>query len=136
MGIMTLVSSLKILGFLACIVHDVRAVHHMKRTPLMLGVTDASSRAFKITNNCPVDIYPAIQTQAGTGPGFGGYLATPANTTSFQVSADWQGRIWARTNCTFNANGTAPGVTGGLNGTGEACLTGDCGGILDCQGTV
>jgi Thaumatin family len=108
----------------------------MKRSPVIRDETDASERTFKITNYCPVDIYPAIQTQAGTGAAFGGYQAAPGNTTSFEVSADWQGRIWARTNCTFNENGTAPGVSGGLNGTGEACLTGDCGGVLNCQGTV
>lgn len=115
--------------------HDVNAIHHMKRSPVIMDTNVASDRTFRITNYCPVDIYPAIYTQAGTGPTFGGYVAAPGNTTSFGVSADWQGRIWARTNCTFNDNGTAPAVSGGLNGTGEACLTGDCGGVLNCQGT-
>lgn len=120
-----------LLTILTSIVHVVTAVHHMRLSPVILATTDTSTRPIRITNHCPVDIYPAIQTQAGSGPTFGGYHALPGNTTSFEVSAGWQGRIWARTNCTFNENGTS------INGTGaEACLTGDCGGLLDCQGTV
>lgn len=113
------------------LVHEITAIHHMRLSPVILATADTSTRPFRITNHCPVDVYPAIETQAGTGPTFGGYHALPGNTTSFEVSAGWQGRIWARTNCTFNENGTS------LNGTGtDACLTGDCGGLLDCQGTV
>ncbi|CRG89361.1 Pathogenesis-related protein 5 [Talaromyces islandicus] len=105
------------------------AIHHMKLKPMMLATADASNRPMRITNLCPSDIYPAIQTQAGTGPPSGGYYARPGNTTTFDVSADWQGRIWGRTNCSFNANGLS------LNASGPACLTGDCGGLLDCKGT-
>lgn len=120
-----------LLTILTSLVHEVTAIHHMRLSPVFLATTDTTTRPIRITNHCPVDIYPAIQTQAGSGPTFGGYHALPGNTTSFNVSAGWQGRIWARTNCTFNENGTS------VNGTGaDACLTGDCGGLLDCQGTV
>ncbi|GAB7353959.1 hypothetical protein MBLNU459_g4557t2 [Dothideomycetes sp. NU459] len=44
------------------------------------------------------------------------------------VSENWQGRIWGRTNCTFNNQGTA-------NGGGKACGTGDCNGALSCSVT-
>jgi hypothetical protein len=115
---------------------SVRAIHHMKLEPLQLVNRQNSNRPFRVTNYCPVDIYPAIETQAGTGPLFGGFHAVSGNTTNFSVSADWQGRIWARTNCSFNANGTGPDQPGGLDGTGKACLTGDCGGIISCKGTV
>jgi hypothetical protein len=115
---------------------SVRAIHHMKLEPLQLVNRQDSNRPFRVTNYCPVDIYPAIETQAGTGPLFGGFHAVSGNTTNFTVSADWQGRIWARTNCSFNANGTGPDQPGGLDGTGKACLTGDCGGIISCKGTV
>jgi beta-mannosidase len=120
----------------SCSLVPVHAMHHMKLKPLHLANRQDSNRPFKVTNYCPVDIYPAVETQAGTGPGFGGFHAVPGNTTNFTVSADWQGRIWARTNCSFNTNGTGPETPGGLNGTGKACLTGDCGGIVNCKGSV
>ncbi|EON95928.1 putative thaumatin family protein [Phaeoacremonium minimum UCRPA7] len=44
-----------------------------------------------------------------------------------EVSSNWQGRVWGRTNCTFTENGTAPADMGGV-----ACTTGDCFGKLDC----
>lgn len=112
------------------LLHGAAAIHHMKLKPVMLATADASNRPIKITNLCPSDIYPAIQTQAGTGPPSGGYHARPGNTTTFDVSANWQGRIWGRTNCSFNSNGAS------LNASAPACLTGDCGGLLDCKGTV
>ncbi|KAH8698909.1 thaumatin [Talaromyces proteolyticus] len=104
-------------------------IHHMSFKPVILATAEASDTPMRITNLCSNDIYPAIQTQAGTGPAFGGFHAAPGNTTSFKVSANWQGRIWARTNCTFNSNGTS------MNNSGPACLTGDCGGLLECKGT-
>lgn len=118
------------LAILGILISDASAIHHMRLPPVILDTINSLNRSFRITNHCPVDIYPAIQTQAGEGPAFGGYHAVPGNTTNFNVSGSWQGRIWARTNCTFNANGTS------LNGTGNACLTGDCEGLLNCDGTV
>ncbi len=53
-----------------------------------------------------------------------------------RVSWDWQGRVWGRTNCSFNANGTGPSQLNGVRGNGAACLTGDCFGVVDCQFTV
>jgi hypothetical protein len=38
------------------------------------------------------------------------------------VSGTWSGRIWARTGCTFDANGIGP------------CEVGDCGNKLQCNG--
>jgi len=111
------------------------ALHHMK-TRASAKLASAEERPLRIRNHCPVDIYPAIATQNGRGPSTGGYRAQPGNTTSFTVSADWQGRIWGRTNCSFNEQGTGPKVEGGWFGTGQACLTGDCGGVIDCKGTV
>ncbi|KAK6129358.1 hypothetical protein DH2020_036874 [Rehmannia glutinosa] len=53
-------------------------------------------------------------------------------TTGFQLDSGqtinipnvpgWSGRIWARTGCTFDATGVG------------SCLTGDCGGRLECNG--
>lgn len=112
------------------------ALHHMKTRAAQKPSFSTQERPFRISNHCPVDIYPAIITQHGRGPSTGGYRAQPGNTTNFTVSADWQGRIWGRTNCSFNGQGTGPKAEGGWYGTGQACLTGDCGGVIDCKGTV
>ncbi|KAL1978101.1 hypothetical protein VTN31DRAFT_960 [Thermomyces dupontii] len=111
------------------------ALHHMKTRAAQKPSFSTQERPFRISNHCPVDIYPAIITQHGRGPSTGGYRAQPGNTTNFTVSADWQGRIWGRTNCSFNGQGTGPKAEGGWYGTGQACLTGDCGGVIDCKGT-
>lgn len=109
----------------------------MKRAPVhWVSPRDDASRLFRVTNLCTSDIYPAILTQAGTGPQFTGFLLNPGRSTSFTVSANWQGRIWGRTNCSFNADGSAPAQAGGIDGSGKACLTGDCGGVVECKGTV
>ncbi|KAF2719676.1 Osmotin, thaumatin-like protein [Polychaeton citri CBS 116435] len=52
----------------------------------------------------------------------------PNTNLSLWVSSDWQGRVWGRTNCSFNDQGTA-------QGGGQACGSGDCGGALSCKVT-
>ncbi|KAF1348355.1 thaumatin family protein [Lizonia empirigonia] len=81
-----------------------------------------------VTNNCPDDIWPGISTQSGNGPGTTGFKLSPGETKNQTVSEDWQGRVWGRTNCTFNDDGSGP-----ANGSGKACYSGDCNGILNCQ---
>lgn len=85
-----------------------------------------------ITNNCGEDIYPGITTQAGDGPSQTGFKLSPGSTNNLTVSEDWQGRVWGRTNCSFNNGGTGPSN----NSPGKACGTGDCNGVLNCQVTV
>lgn len=89
-----------------------------------------------IENRCAEDLWPGIGTQAGTGPGEGGFLLKAGDTRSLSVSDDWQGRIWGRTNCSFNMEGTRASNLNGHDGGGAACITGDCGGVLDCVMTV
>lgn len=101
----------------------------MKREALHWVAARDSDVAIQVTNNCGENIYPAITTGAGTGPPSSGFLLEPGETLSQLVSSNWQGRVWARTNCTFNAEGTAS-----ANGSGPACLTGDCGGTVKCLG--
>lgn len=107
-------------------------IHHMERAPLAWVNRRADNRPLIISNKCPETIYPGIGTQAGTGPETQGFQLTPGQSRSLEVSADWQGRVWGRTNCSFNAAGTAPLSSG----TGVACTTGDCGGTVNCRGTV
>lgn len=89
-----------------------------------------------ISNNCEATIWPGIGTQAGTGAGTGGFELAAGSSKSLTVSPDWQGRVWGRTNCSFNADGTRASNLNGNNGGGAACSTGDCGGVLDCVMTV
>lgn len=88
-----------------------------------------------IRNACPETIWPGIGTQNGKGPGTGGFELKPRTRMHMAVSPDWQGRVWGRTNCSFNDEGTGPSNLNGVNGNGAACLTGDCFGRLDCQFT-
>lgn len=86
-----------------------------------------------VTNSCDETIWPGIATQNGIGPGIGGFELPPGATTELHVSPDWQGRVWGRTNCSFNADGSGPRKPKGVNGKGAACLTGDCTGKLNCE---
>jgi hypothetical protein len=111
------------------------AVHHMKLPPVHWVSRRNSDVPLKVTNNCNEDIYPGIGTQAGIGPDSTGFLLRPGTSKSQAVSADWNGRVWARTNCSFNALGTGP-RTSGNQSAGPACTTGDCGGKVACGSTV
>lgn len=117
---------------LLCTLPYVDGVHHMQRSPLAWVNRRADNRPLVISNQCKETIYPGIGTQAGSGPATQGFQLTPGQSRSLSVSADWQGRVWGRTNCSFNAAGTGPASSG----TGVACETGDCGGTVNCRGTV
>jgi len=100
--------------------------HHIKRfaQPLDLERRQNTNTPLIISNLCGETIYPGILTQGGTGPGTGGFQLTAGSNKTLSVSENWQGRVWGRTNCTFN---------GGSSGS---CSTGDCGGVVSCTGTV
>ncbi|KAI9680437.1 MAG: hypothetical protein M1822_007195 [Bathelium mastoideum] len=86
-----------------------------------------------VTNWCAETIYPGITTQGGTsGPSQTGFELQPGNTQNMTVSADWQGRVWGRTNCSFNSQGNGP--ANGGNGGWSACQTGDCNAQVSCSG--
>ncbi|MCJ1404842.1 hypothetical protein MMC11_008068 [Xylographa trunciseda] len=109
----TLLASLSLLGSLSA----VDAIHHMKRAPLQYVSQRDESRPLTITNQCPELIYPGIATQAGTPPSTQGFSLAAGDTMELTVGADWQGR---------------PSNTGGNNGGGSACVTGDCNGVVNC----
>ncbi|THV77834.1 Osmotin, thaumatin-like protein [Aureobasidium pullulans] len=104
--------------------------HHMKHK-LVARQNNAANTPLVVTNNCAETVYPGIATQHGVAPGQTGFELTSGSTVSQSVSEDWQGRIWGRTNCSFNAQGRS-------NGGGPACTTGDCNGVIPCQaaGTI
>ena len=116
--------------YLFCKTRRASALHHMKRQPPRLEARD-NSMPLIVTNYCGETIYPAVNTQAGDGPSSNGFKLDPGEQNNQTVSPDWQGRVWGRTNCSFNDQGTGP-----ANGQGRACGSGDCGGIVDCKGAV
>ena len=76
----------------------------------------AYAARFDIKNNCNVTIWAAAV------PG-GGRQINPGGTWSLEVTPPRTGGgIWARTKCSFNGSGVGK------------CLTGDCGGLFQCQG--
>lgn len=102
------------------------AEHHMKRT---LEPRQSSNQTPLIVANwCPDTIWPAILSQGGNGPSNTGFALKSGGNQTLYVSSDWQGRVWGRTNCSFASNGQTS-----ADGSGSACTTGDCGGVLACK---
>ncbi|KAK5128926.1 hypothetical protein LTR85_000259 [Meristemomyces frigidus] len=102
------------------------AEHHMKRT---ISPRQSSNQTpLMVANWCPETIWPAILSQGGTGLQNTGFALKTGGNQTLYVSADWQGRVWGRTNCSFSSNGQTS-----ANGSGSACSTGDCGGVLACK---
>jgi len=103
-------------------------IHHMEiKPPRRLELRKEPITPLLVTNNCPETIYPGISTQSGDGPKENGFKLDPGETRNQTVSEDWQGRVWGRTNCSFNDEGTGP-----KSGHGKACRSGDCNGIVNC----
>jgi hypothetical protein len=120
-----------LLFFLACLSPpSTRAIHHMQRIPPRQldsrQNAGGNTTPLIIANQCPGDIYPAIGTQSGTGPSINGFLLKSGEQNNLTVSADWQGRVWGRSNCSFNSDG------GPAGGGYKACGSGDCNGQLNC----
>ncbi|XP_072957377.1 protein P21-like [Typha angustifolia] len=82
--------------------------------PLLLLVSLSTAANFTVTNQCSYTVWAAAVPGGGRqlNSGESWVLNVKAGTTG--------GRIWARTGCSFNGNGTGQ------------CQTGDCGGKLAC----
>ncbi|KAK4545276.1 hypothetical protein LTR36_003456 [Oleoguttula mirabilis] len=100
--------------------------HHMKR-PIEPRQSSGST-PLMVANWCPETIWPAVLSQGGTGPQNTGFALTTGANITLSVSSDWQGRVWGRTNCSFSSNGQSS-----ASGSGSACSTGDCGGVMACK---
>jgi len=107
------------------------AIHHLQKPPVQLVNRQNSDLPLVVTSNCAEPIYPAILSQSGRGPEKSGFRLDPGDSLPQTVSADWRGRVWGRTNCTFNDDGTPLSGQGGA-----ACSSGDCGAFVECQGAV
>ncbi|GAB2273974.1 hypothetical protein Dimus_008744 [Dionaea muscipula] len=82
---------------------------------ILLSVS-VNAAVFNVKNNCPYTVWAAAV------PGGGQALSTGQTWTLNVNPGTTGGRIWPRTGCN-------PGSNGQLN-----CETGDCGGVLECQG--
>ncbi|KAJ7556667.1 hypothetical protein O6H91_05G092900 [Diphasiastrum complanatum] len=82
-----------------------------------------AQKAFNIVNNCGQTVWPGTQPNSGKAVLSNGGFALPAG-QSYMISApsDWAGRFWGRTGCSFDSSGQG------------ACVTGDCGNVLACNG--
>lgn len=102
-----------------------RAEHHMKKS-IAKRQSGGGNVPMLIANWCPNDIWPGVITQGGSGADMTGFKLSPGMNQTIHVSSDWQGRIWGRTNCSFDSTGQLNG------GSSRACSTGDCG-SLQCE---
>lgn len=86
------------------------------------ATASSGERLIKITNNCTIPLHPGVLTTNGSFPAnTSGFHLPQGNSRTITVPPDWVGRIWGRTNCTFDP----------VTGVGT-CGTGDCGGKLEC----
>ncbi|XP_044485585.1 thaumatin-like protein [Mangifera indica] len=83
---------------------------------LFLSFTVANAATFNIINNCPYTVW------AAASPGGGRRLDRGQNWLLNVNPGTAAARIWARTGCQFDGAGRG------------RCQTGDCGGLLQCQG--
>ncbi|KAM4073355.1 hypothetical protein ACJW30_10G011800 [Castanea mollissima] len=81
-----------------------------------LFFTFAHAAQFTITNNCPYVVWAAAV------PGGGRQLNSKESWPLDVNAGTTGGRVWARTGCNFDGSGHG------------SCQTGDCGGLLQCQG--
>ncbi|CAH9131854.1 unnamed protein product [Cuscuta epithymum] len=89
----------------------------------ILGFTSVSATVFTLHNTCSYRVWPG--TLSGNGAallGGGGFALSPGESTQLQAPPGWSGRFWARTGCNFDDSGKGN------------CVTGDCGGALECSG--
>ncbi|XP_025828280.1 thaumatin-like protein [Panicum hallii] len=76
-----------------------------------------------LVNNCAESIWPGLLGTAGhPTPQSGGFHLAPGDETAFDVPLGWSGRLWPRRGCSFDGRGRG------------SCATGDCGGVLRCDG--
>lgn len=78
-----------------------------------------SATTFTIVNDCNETVWPGIITPGLNFHG-GGFALKPGQSAIFTAADVWGGRIWGRTGCSFDKNGSGK------------CQTGACGTTLNC----
>ncbi|KPV77596.1 uncharacterized protein RHOBADRAFT_51429 [Rhodotorula graminis WP1] len=83
----------------------------------------AADRQFTIVNSCDFTVWPAVTNwnEGAKYTGVRGWEAAAGSEKSVTVPERWNGRVWARRACKFDADGKG------------SCVTGDCPGGLECD---
>ncbi|KAL6873929.1 hypothetical protein ACP4OV_014011 [Aristida adscensionis] len=91
---------------------------------LTLLLQGAEAATFMVTNNCGYTVWPGILSNAGVSPPpTTGFALSPGQSLAVSVESAWSGRMWGRTLCATDSNGSF------------RCATGDCGsGAVECSG--
>ncbi|KAK6244916.1 hypothetical protein QUC31_011325 [Theobroma cacao] len=90
---------------------------------LLAFSTIADGEQVILVNNCKESIWPGTLGGAGqVSPKDGGFHLGSGEEVVLDVPQKWSGRIWGRQGCNFDSNGKG------------SCETGDCSGMLHCQG--
>ncbi|CAL9040629.1 unnamed protein product [Musa banksii] len=77
-----------------------------------------------LVNHCKDGVWPGVLGSAGhSSPEGGGFHLGVGQEAVLDVPSGWSGRIWGRQGCCFDENGKG------------SCDSGDCGGLLRCNGT-
>lgn len=83
----------------------------------------AWASSFTLINSCEYTVWPGIQAGAGTQElSSTGFELSPGQSVTLEAPTGWSGRLWGRTLCAFDGEGKGN------------CATGDCGGLLQCNG--
>lgn len=78
-----------------------------------------------IVNNCKETIWPGmLGTNGVSSPKHGGFQLSSGEQLILQVPDRWSGRVWGRQGCNFDQ----------ITGNNGSCQTGDCAGLLQCNG--
>ena len=131
-----MVIGILILTFLSCAVilwsHPVEAsvssatnVSNTVSSAIQTSVKRAAdgTRTITFVNNTSQTVWAGALGNPGYPvPDNGGWEMAPGSTHSVEVQNDWRGRFWGRTYCSFDGAGKG------------SCETGDCGGVLECNG--
>ncbi|CAK7357025.1 unnamed protein product [Dovyalis caffra] len=95
--------------------------HHIEEARQWQNAS-SNVKTFTLVNNCKETIWPGIITRGSDSNDQGFTLKPGQNAFYNATTAGWSGRIWARTDCNFDKNGTGK------------CQTGSCGTSLKCTG--
>ncbi|KAH8936212.1 hypothetical protein BDL97_17G073700 [Sphagnum fallax] len=82
-----------------------------------------SATTFTFINSCSYGVAVGLQQNTNLLLLENGGFQLPVGVSQpVSAPAGWSGRFWGRTGCNFDANGLGK------------CVTGDCGGVLECNG--
>ncbi|TKY70291.1 Thaumatin protein 1a [Spatholobus suberectus] len=89
---------------------------------LLIYAGYSASLGLTIINNCKDVVWPGILSATGTLSSTG-FALQPRDSHTFYVSSNWAGRIWGRTQCSYNFTHLF------------SCVTADCGSsTIQCNG--